>query len=77
MRIFHYGFLRKNQAMIDKVRVVTGAFFGTMDERLLKSEREGTPWINEFSFDRPLIGYEGEHPPVAHAWLKERGYSVP
>lgn len=74
-RIFHYGFLRKEQALIDKVRVVNGAFFGTMDERLLKAERDGTPWIDEYSFDLPLINYYQEHPEVAHAWLRERGYN--
>ncbi len=76
MRIFHYGMLRKEQAMIDKCRIVGAAFFGVVDERLLKAERDGTPWINEFGFDRPLIGYGDQHPPVAHAWLKERGYNV-
>jgi glycosyltransferase involved in cell wall biosynthesis len=76
MRIFHYGFLRKEQALIDKVRVVNGAFFGTMDERLIKAEKQGTPWINEFGFDRPLINYYQEHPEIMHNWLTERGYEI-
>lgn len=75
LRIFHYGFLRKQQALIDKVRVVNGAFFGTMDERLEKAERDGTPWLNEYGFDLPLINYYQEHPEVAHDWLRERGYN--
>lgn len=75
MRIFHYGFIRKEQALIDKVRVVNGAFFGTMDDRLLKAEAAGTPWINEYTFPSPLINYYEEHPEITHAWLRERGYN--
>lgn len=74
-RVFHYGFLRKQQALIEKVRVVNGAFFGTMDDRLLKAERDGTPWLNEYGFSAPLINYYQEHPEIAHDWLRERGYN--
>lgn len=74
-RIFHYGFLRKEQAMIDKVRVVNGAFFGTMDARLEKAEAAGTPWLNEVELAAPLQDFNEPHPELAHAWLRERGYN--
>lgn len=82
--IYHYGFLRREQALIDKCRVVNGAFFGTMDERLIKAEAAGTPWVNEIEFSeehngerviRHLRPFTGMHPELAHEWLKERGYT--
>lgn len=73
-RIFHYGFLRKEQAMIEKVRVVNGAFFGTMDERLIKAEQQGTPWVNEIDMGGPLQTFFEPHPEIAVPWLEERGY---
>lgn len=75
MRIFHYGFLRKEKAFIEKVRAVNGAFFGVFDDRIARAEAQGTPWLNEFT-DMPMVTYYQEHPPVAHAWLKERGYAI-
>jgi glycosyltransferase involved in cell wall biosynthesis len=85
MRIFHYGFLRKEQALIDKVRVVNGAFFGTMDSRLEKAEKAGSPWVDEVEFTemhegvlvkRELQTFEEPHPALAHQWLTDRGYKI-
>lgn len=73
-RIFHYGFLRKQQALIEKVRVVNGAFFGTMDDRLVKAEADGTPWVDSVKMAAPLQEFNEPHPALAHAWLRERGY---
>lgn len=74
MRIFHYGFLRKEKSFIEKVRTVNGAFFGSFDDRIAKAEKQNTPWIEECPFDKPLIPYPGSHPAIAHQWLRERGY---
>lgn len=73
-RIFHYGFIRKEQAMIDKVRVVNGAFFGTMDARLERAEAAGTPWLNEVQMAAPLQKFYEPHPELTREWLTERGY---
>lgn len=74
-RIFHYGFLRREEAMIEKVRVVNGAFFGTMDDRLVKAEADGTPWVDSIDIGAPLQEFYEPHPEIAHAWLHERGYN--
>lgn len=74
LRIFHYGFLRKEKAMIEKVRVVNGAFFGTMDDRLVKAGAAGTPWVDSVQMAAPLQEFNEPHPELAHAWLRERGY---
>lgn len=74
-RIFHYGFLRNEQAMIDKVRVVNGAFFGTMDERLEKAETTGTPWIDLIEMAAPLQDFNEPHPEITHDWLRKRSYN--
>lgn len=73
-RIFHYGFLRKQQAMIDKCRVVNGAFFGTMDDRLIEAEKDGKPWIDKIEMAAPLQNFYEDHPKLAQRWLNERGF---
>lgn len=75
LRIFHLGFIREEKAFHRKVAVVNNLFFGSTDTRMAKAEREKTPWINEYPFDRPLIEYSGAHPEVAHEWLRARGYN--
>jgi len=74
--IFHYGFLRKERAMIDKCRIVGGAFFGTMDARLEKAELQGTPWLNEVCPEKPLQDFLGDHPEIAKQWLRGRMYNI-
>lgn len=74
-RIFHYGFLRKQQAMIDKCRVVNGAFFGTMDDRLVAAEKDGKPWVDKIEMAAPLQDFYEPHPDLACDWLWERGYT--
>lgn len=75
-RIFHYGFLRKQQAMIEKCRVVNGAFFGTMDDRLVAAEKDGLPWVDKIEMAAPLQDFFEPHPDLAQDWLRERG-SIP
>lgn len=75
MRIFHYGFLRRNSAFFAKVRVVNGAFFGSYDDRLQRAEDEGVHWSTYCDFDIPILEHlERDHPPVAHQWLRDRGF---
>lgn len=75
LRIYHYGFIRKEQAMIDKCRVVGGAFFGTMDARLEKAEAQKTPWLTEVTLPAPMQNFTEGHPKLAHEWLRNRGYT--
>jgi hypothetical protein len=75
LRIFHYGFLRKQAAMIAKCKVVLRAFFNTYDTRLVEAEKHPDRMWQEFAHydDLPLPKFHGEHPPFAIEWLKERG----
>lgn len=76
LRIFHYGFLRRQPAFFAKVRAVNGAFFGSYDDRLVQAEAKGTAWQDECPFDLPLLDYREPHPELAHPWLRARGYQV-
>lgn len=74
LRIFHYGFLRRRQALFDKCRVVLKAFFNGYDDRLVQAENDPSkPWQDYCEFDLPLLDYNGPHPQIAHEWLKGRG----
>lgn len=73
LRIFHYGFLRKRQALFDKCRVVLRGFFGGYDERLVEAEKHpDQPWQNFCFHTAPYETYHGTHPEIAIQWLKER-----
>lgn len=79
LRIFHYGFIRKNEAMYKKVKVLHPAILGTADTRTAEAERKGTSWLAEFQdclSERHLLPYRGTHPKIAHGWLTERGYQL-
>lgn len=77
IEIFHYGFIRKKDSFYKKSKVVQEAFFGSCDERLLRAERNDTPFEDEFLFDgKVLKEFSGEHPEVAHKWLLDRNYKL-
>lgn len=76
LRIFHYGFLRNPDAFVRKSREVQNMFFGSVDSRITEMADQGKRWDEREYFDLPLQNYNGEHPPVAHKWLKDRGYSL-
>jgi glycosyltransferase involved in cell wall biosynthesis len=74
LRIFHYGFIRKQKAMLDKCKVVLKAFFNTYDDRLVEAERNpDRPW-QDFAEYKGLQcpPFNGKHPEIALNWLKER-----
>lgn len=78
MRIFHYGFIRRHEAFLRKWPLLTRAFFGTIDERCVKAQESGRPWMEmmegeAYPYQSPLVPFEGEHPAVARNWLRERG----
>lgn len=73
--IFHYGFLRESSAYYRKCRFFQPALIGTHDSRLDAAEKEGVPWMNKITFDRPLGSYTGPHPEIAIPWLRSRGYN--
>lgn len=75
MAIFHYGFLRRDEAFYRKSRFLQPVLVGSYDQRLVDAEASGKPWVDTIEFDRPFGIYNGPHPAVAIQWLKERGYT--
>jgi glycosyltransferase involved in cell wall biosynthesis len=78
LRFFHYGFIRRKQAFIDKTRVVQRAILNDLDQRIVSTEGTDRNWVDNIDLGRPLIDYPyRDHPPCAHAWLKQNGWEVP
>lgn len=80
IRIMHYGFLRKRDAFFRKAHVVQKIWSGSYDPRLEAAEKYEGNWSDYpdlcDGWNQHLDNYEGSHPRVIHAWLKERGYDV-
>jgi len=77
LEIFHYGFIRDPDAFLRKSKAVQTMFMGSCDQRLLNIEASGQSWtMGEYFDGKPLLTFDGEHPKVAHAWLKARGHPV-
>lgn len=74
LSIFHYGFLRKREAIFAKNRVNLMAFRGTWDARLSRAILHPEKDWQDFSpHIQPYIKYYGAHPKHCIPWLKERG----
>lgn len=69
--IFHYGFLRDDDAFIRKSIEVQNAFMGSCDPRVLEHWKDKS---FDFFDGLPLRDFIGTHPACAHAWLKSKGY---
>ncbi len=77
LRIFHYGFLRKPDAFVKKADAIQMNFFGSTDPRLAEQVAKGERWdARDYFSGESLRPFEGQHPEIARAWLKERGYSL-
>jgi hypothetical protein len=77
LTIHHYGFIRKQDALIAKCAINLRAFFGAEpDVRLTEAQSTGKRWQDCCPFTKPLQTYSGPHPEIAHAWLKEHGYEI-
>lgn len=72
VRIFHYGFLRGNDAMVAKIRTMAIAYDGNLDPRVEQAASEGVHWTTYTPKD--LQPYHGPHPECAHGWLRAHGY---
>lgn len=78
LRIFHLGFLRRQEAFFAKSKVMQAALHSTYDRRLLKAEEQGTSWVDESPFDKPLIPYPyNDLTQDVKTWLSHRGYKFP
>lgn len=75
LQIHHYGFLRRNQAFIDKSRFLQPVLLGTFDPRIESAGELGLKWVDECPPHFKLLEYRGAHPAVIRPWLKERGHA--
>ena len=75
MAIFHYGFLRREDAFYRKSKFLQPLLVGSYDARLTEAEKSGQKWVDTIRFDRDFGSYTGPHPAVALNWLKDRGYT--
>lgn len=73
MRIFHYGFLRRDEVMREKVRILTTSFFGGTgrDDRIESAHARGARWTDDVNMQ--VVTYDGMHPEIARDWLRVRG----
>ena len=71
--IFHYGFLRRTTALIDKCISFETEVLGEHNELFDRMKTEGRRPFDEFYGDG-LLPYEGSHPKYAQMWLEDRGY---
>lgn len=76
LRIFHLGFLRREEAFHAKSKVVQNAILGTCDPVFDAARAKGVPWHTMAPFKQPLLNYSGGFPDMVKDWLRERGYSV-
>lgn len=74
--LFHYGYVRRGDALIDKAMDMQSWFFGpgsTVDERVVKMHREGTGFLPyEIIPPSELAPIPMSHPAAAHRWVEER-----
>lgn len=82
INLFHYGYLRKRSAMIEKVKVASdlcgeGHFLNQHRDKILASlhHDDWSDEIQDLDWTRHLVPYDGPHPAVMSEWLKERGYN--
>lgn len=78
LRIWHLGFLRKQESFLKKSRIVQAAIHNTYDNRLREAEKTGRSWVklSPFPEDKPLLGVDvSAAPDYVKTWLRERGFA--
>jgi len=75
-RIFHYGFIRRTKEYVAKAKPMHIAFTGSYDPVLDVVAQDSQRGFEQHLPLSQCLHYEGPHPPVAHQWLRERGYTV-
>jgi len=77
VHIFHYGFIRKLDAFVDRSISIQTEWHGegNHDKLFDRIKAEGKqPLIDHFPVEK-LVKFRGSHPKFAAEWLKERGYT--
>ena len=79
LRIWHLGFLRRQEAFLKKSRVMQGALHNCYDPRLREAEKTGESWVKLSPFPPgwAMLEYHGQdYTPSVKNWLRERGHTV-
>lgn len=77
IRFYHYGFLRRLDAMVKKIIPMQEAWIGTHDPMFDVIEKQGRQMMDGHN-GNGSIPYHGPHPKIIAQWLHDRGYgSVP
>ena len=79
LKIFHLGFLRRQDAFLKKSRVMQGALHNCYDPRLREAEKTGKPWteLSPFPPEWKMLDYpHRDWPQYVNDWLQIRGFKV-
>lgn len=78
MEIWHFGFLRRQEAFLKKSRVVQAMIHNTYDNRLRQAERTGESWVDlsPFPENKPLLPRTDKFPDYVNTWLIERRHQL-
>ncbi len=79
IEIFHYGFLRKRDALFEKNRQLATMFVNKIDPRMIEVESKSGNWMDEIKgvdWIGNLVPFTGNHPECIKPWLRERGYDL-
>lgn len=74
IEFFHYGFIREIKAFSLKARMMEMAYVNQINPVWDRVDVEGAGPIRNYYPDGDLILFNGQHPAVALAWLKDHGY---
>jgi glycosyltransferase involved in cell wall biosynthesis len=79
VKIMHYGFLRRREAVFAKMREIQRIWLNGYDSRLEAAEAEGGNWMADqrvAEWVKDLLPFNGTHPEIIKPWLLERGYQI-
>lgn len=72
--IFHYGFLRRTDALIRKSISFEEEVLDTHNPLFDRMKTEGRQPFDDYHEN--LLSYDGPHPKYIHKWLTDRGYEI-
>lgn len=76
VRIFHYGYLRRIEALRKKGIMMEEAHFGIHNPLWERVPTEGRKPYIDYVNKKNVMPWYGRHPKIMTNWLKERGYAT-
>ena len=79
LRIWHLGFLRRQEAFLKKSRIMQGLLHNCYDPRVREAEKTGQSWVELSPFPQGWAIMEcpgNEMPEYAKSWCRTRGYKI-